>query len=361
VPIYFAIKGTNGKIRLLILHIVATYALTGLTDGSLLRATSLTFYIFSLSTIIALSLHSNRRWKTSSNTLIPLEDREPIIVIMATYNRHERLHRAIESVLNQTSDNWRLIVIDDGSDDGTADYINNINDPRVHPFSLEKNSGVNKARNKALDIIQDKGLDGFITLLDDDDIFTPTCLADMSDHIYSKSLPKFDWYTADCVTLTGKKISIVKKYGRSSYIYDYMYGKNIRGDLTHFIHTGIIEDSRFSSHFKNSEEWYFFAQLSTKHDLFSISYPAKIVYFSPDGLLAGGSNRDKKIDVLSYKISVLKDMVPKKYSSIQSISLANQLAKIGKNSEAEALLKDVSPLNRIRYKYILAYVRIYFK
>lgn len=46
-----------------------------------------------------------------------------ISVIIASYNRAERLDKAIQSVLNQTFTDWELIVVDDGSTDTTQDML----------------------------------------------------------------------------------------------------------------------------------------------------------------------------------------------------------------------------------------------
>ena len=55
-------------------------------------------------------------------------------VIIPTYNRANLLKKAVQSVLNQTFQDWELIVVDDGSDDGTKKYITSVKDTRIHYF-----------------------------------------------------------------------------------------------------------------------------------------------------------------------------------------------------------------------------------
>lgn len=53
--------------------------------------------------------------KQSENSINPL-----ISIIMAVYNRDDYIRRAVDSVLNQSYDNWELISVDDGSRDYSA-------------------------------------------------------------------------------------------------------------------------------------------------------------------------------------------------------------------------------------------------
>ena len=68
-----------------------------------------------------------------------------ISVIIPTYNRKHTLHRAIESVLNQTFKPLEIIVVDDGSNDGTGEWVEEIYPSIKYVFI--KNSGVSAARN----------------------------------------------------------------------------------------------------------------------------------------------------------------------------------------------------------------------
>ncbi|MDO5650618.1 MAG: glycosyltransferase [Moraxella sp.] len=94
-----------------------------------------------------------------------------VTVYMPTYNRASLLPRAIESVLNQTYQNIELIVVDDCSQDNTAEILAGFakQDNRVRYFIQEKNSGACACRNKAIKEASGK----FITGLDDDDYFLP--------------------------------------------------------------------------------------------------------------------------------------------------------------------------------------------
>ncbi|MGK0365972.1 MAG: glycosyltransferase involved in cell wall biosynthesis [Saprospiraceae bacterium] len=92
-----------------------------------------------------------------------------VSVILPTYNRADFLREAIESILNQTFTDFELIVINDGSTDGTDAMINSLTDERIQYISYQKNKGVSFARNQGLDAARGK----YIAFMDSDDISQP--------------------------------------------------------------------------------------------------------------------------------------------------------------------------------------------
>jgi glycosyltransferase involved in cell wall biosynthesis len=90
-----------------------------------------------------------------------------ISVVIPTYNRKHTLPRALDSVLAQSYQPFEIIVIDDGSTDGTANWFSN-NYPSIQSIS-QSNQGVSAARNAG--IKQSRG--DWIALLDSDDEWTP--------------------------------------------------------------------------------------------------------------------------------------------------------------------------------------------
>jgi glycosyltransferase involved in cell wall biosynthesis len=99
------------------------------------------------------------------NSSLPL-----ISVIMPVYNRDEYLREAIESILGQTYENFELIIVDDGSTDGSASIIKEYArlDRRIHPFFFS-HQGVPRISNAASALA--KGT--LIARQDSDDIALP--------------------------------------------------------------------------------------------------------------------------------------------------------------------------------------------
>lgn len=97
----------------------------------------------------------------------------PVIsIITASYNSEKYISETIESVLNQTYENWEWIISDDGSTDNTVSIIESFKDPRIKLVQSSQNSGAAVARNKALDLAQGR----YITFIDSDDLWKPEFL-----------------------------------------------------------------------------------------------------------------------------------------------------------------------------------------
>ena len=95
-----------------------------------------------------------------------------ISVIMSSYNRAQYIKEAIESILNQTYQDFELIIIDDCSKKETQDVIEKYaqNDKRIIFLKNEHNMGQVLTRNRGLEIAKGE----YIAILDDDDISLPT-------------------------------------------------------------------------------------------------------------------------------------------------------------------------------------------
>jgi glycosyltransferase involved in cell wall biosynthesis len=96
-----------------------------------------------------------------------------VSVIIPTYNCARYLPEAIGSVLSQTYGNWEMIIVDDGSDDGTDSLVAGMEEPRIRLFRHEARRGAAAARNTALREARGR----WIAFLDSDDIWEKDKLA----------------------------------------------------------------------------------------------------------------------------------------------------------------------------------------
>ena len=96
-----------------------------------------------------------------------------ISVIIPTYNRGEKVLRAVDSALKQTYVNIEVLVVDDGSTDETPGILKNHLDKRVHYFRLPHSGHPSVPRNYALE----KASGELVAFLDSDDEWLPEKLA----------------------------------------------------------------------------------------------------------------------------------------------------------------------------------------
>ncbi len=110
---------------------------------------------------------------------------KPLIsVLMPAFNVEQYVGPAIESVLTQSFTNFELIVLDDGSSDGTANIIDTYSDPRLTKIFHAVNKGLVNARNTLVAAARGK----YIAFLDSDDLADPNRLEMQLQYLQSNQL-----------------------------------------------------------------------------------------------------------------------------------------------------------------------------
>jgi len=94
-----------------------------------------------------------------------------VTVLVPVYNRERFVTEAIESVLGQDFDDFELLLVDDGSTDGTAEILREYErrDGRIRIVTSERNEGISGALNRGLDHARGE----YIARLDSDDVMMP--------------------------------------------------------------------------------------------------------------------------------------------------------------------------------------------
>jgi glycosyltransferase involved in cell wall biosynthesis len=94
----------------------------------------------------------------------------PIVsVVITAFNRERYIEQAVSSILDQTFQDFELIIVDDGSTDSTLERLARFSDPRIRLVEHGQNRGIPAARNSGLEAAEGK----FIAWLDSDDIALP--------------------------------------------------------------------------------------------------------------------------------------------------------------------------------------------
>lgn len=107
-----------------------------------------------------------------------------VSVIIPVFNREKTIKESITSVLNQTYNDFEIIIVDDFSTDKTTEVIENINDTRIHLIKLTSNHGACYARN--IGIIASCG--DIIAFHDSDDLWDKNKLKKCMDFMEKNNI-----------------------------------------------------------------------------------------------------------------------------------------------------------------------------
>ncbi|MCM3632970.1 glycosyltransferase family 2 protein [Paenibacillus camelliae] len=131
-----------------------------------------------------------------------------VTVVIPTYNRAKFITRAIDSILKQTTPNWKLLIVDDGSKDKTKEVVERyLQDPRIRYVRLNKNKGVCYALNHALSLVDTK----YFSQLDADDWYEKNTLK-----VCLKKMEKASEQTA--VVYGHEKVWRLEKNGKIKFL-----------------------------------------------------------------------------------------------------------------------------------------------
>jgi glycosyltransferase involved in cell wall biosynthesis len=106
----------------------------------------------------------------SRSEILTTSQRPKVSICVPTYNRKEYLKETLDSILAQTYNNYEIIVVDDGSTDGTEDMIKQLGVPITYHW--QENGGDAAARNKLIELARGQ----YISFIDSDDLLFPDAI-----------------------------------------------------------------------------------------------------------------------------------------------------------------------------------------
>ena len=135
-----------------------------------------------------------------------------VSIILPTYNRRDFLMESIQSVLEQTVKDFELIVMDDGSNDGTGDLVRNFGDARIKYHWVEHTGHTGYLKNIA--IREAKG--EFFAFIDSDDKWKPQKL-ELQLQVFSEN-PTIGFCITDVTTFRDDQILMRQSYHKNNTI-----------------------------------------------------------------------------------------------------------------------------------------------
>ena len=220
-----------------------------------------------------------------------------ISIILPTYNRAHLLSRAIDSVLNQTYQNFELIIIDDGSSDDTTKIISDYKSPYIKYIKFKKNKGANIARNIGIQSARGK----YIAFQDSDDKWHEGKLEKQIDIIKSnlnnvQIVFSSFWY----IESGGRKYSPINAdYLKSSHIKNEIIKNNFIAmssaliERKCFDENGLLDES-----LSRYQDWELFIRFSQYYDFKFINEPLVDVYREVDSISMDSYAAIKGIEII---------------------------------------------------------------
>jgi len=274
-----------------------------------------------------------------------------ISVIIPTYNRKHTLGRAIDSVLIQSFKPSEIIVIDDGSTDGTSDWVS-ANYPAIkliQPFEGSLPRGVSAARNAGINIA--KG--DWIALLDSDDEWLSHKLAKQVQALKEKTDFLF-CHTNEIWIRNGVRVNQMKKHQKyGGDIFEKCLDMCRISPSSSLFHKSILDDvGVFDENLKVCEDYDLWLRITSKYPVLFLDEPLINKYGGHENQLSKTPTGIEQFRIQSLeKILSKLILTNSQFASAKSMVLkklqifSNGLVKRGKTAELETIQKRIQYWN----------------
>ncbi|MCK0114775.1 glycosyltransferase family 2 protein [Gelidibacter sp. F63206] len=219
-------------------------------------------------------------------------------IVIPLYNKEKHIKATIESVLAQTFRDFEVIVVNDGSTDGSEAVVNSISDPRITYFKQD-NKGASSARNAAIS----KASGPYLALLDADDLWQEHYLETINQLI--KSHPDHHVFAAavNIETLNGiirSVYSIKNIKDKEIYIVDYFESSYINTVLTSsstVVHQSVFDRiGTYDTSLKSGQDTDLWIRIGIQYKVVFINDVLVTYRYAKESL----SNRTKRSDKPKY-------------------------------------------------------------
>jgi glycosyltransferase involved in cell wall biosynthesis len=279
-----------------------------------------------------------------------------VSIILPTFNRAKVLSRSVLSILDQTYQDFELLIIDDGSTDETAETIQQFNDARIRYFKSNQNRGRGSARNIGLRLATGE----FIAFQDSDDESLPARIAKEVNYLDSSD---------DCVGIVYSDMYRISSNGNKYVLKSphfspedgNLYPKSLGYTLTNIgIGTAMIKHDSISKAGFFDETFPFFVDLEYFIRLSRICcfthLPEPLInYYEVDSdfaKLAKIAESRKKI-LSKYYADVSND---KKLYSLHLFAIGNDFCYSGNTVEGRQYLGKSLTVNPLHFLRMLSFI-----
>ena len=275
-----------------------------------------------------------------------------ISVVIPSYNRKDFLKRSIDSAINQTKKPLEIIVVDDGSTDGTETMIKS--DYDFVKFIKQKNKGVSAARNIGIEV----SIGEWICFLDSDDEWKKDKLEKQINAM--KSNPGYKFFHSNEIWIkNGLRINQKKKHKKyGGDIFDKCLDMCRISPSSVMINKTVFDEvGNFNEDLVVCEDYELWLRICDKYRVFFIDEPLIIKYGGHQGQLSYSieSIENHRIKALEYLILENLNRKNKRHAIQMLLSKLNiylkGLVKRRKNDEIAVYEEKIKVWNKFSIEY----------
>ncbi|RTE67155.1 glycosyltransferase [Amphritea opalescens] len=223
-----------------------------------------------------------------------------VSVIIPVYNGATYIAEAVESILNQTYDNFEIIIVDDASSDNSLRIVNNYESNKIKIITNDYNVGVAASRNRGIKAAKGK----YVAFMDSDDVSAINRL--LIQVCFLESHPEFGLVSSHFVTFedeleTGKR-SMKKLPVDSYYIAAALLFQSVICCPSAMMRVDILKEHNlfFNESFKVCEDWDLWYRMSQVTKISNVD--EVLLYYRKHG----GSLTKKREEMYRYKIMLIQ-------------------------------------------------------
>lgn len=245
-----------------------------------------------------------------------------VSIIMPCYNSAKFVEKAIQSILNQTYQNFELIIINDFSTDGSLEIIKSFkkNDKRIIVLSNEENKGVSITRNRGLKICSGD----YIAFCDADDFWEPFKLEEQLRIFNNDTQYRLSFTNSYIVDERSNKTgeTFRQKFGfkidRSGKYFNQILYTNFINTSTAILNRKNIKLKLFNPEISIGEDWLFWLEIAKEEKMLYIDEPYS--YYRVHKEMSTGKGTEKmalaRIKTLSELLKMKLDLNSREQSKI---------------------------------------------
>ena len=214
-------------------------------------------------------------------------------IIIPLYNKEHTITNSIGSVLDQSFQDFEIIIVDDGSTDSSADKVRAFADPRIKLFS-QQNAGPSAARNHGIR----EATGEWVVFLDADDTLSSQALMVFSEGI--NHYPNFHYFVGNMKVKKGKQVSPFLRYYNPGLINNPFKEAFFRrlpiSAGTMAINRSVFRSILYNESIKRCEDWDFAIKLWNSFK--GIKLKETVMFYNIDYLTASKRIENRKEDFL---------------------------------------------------------------